>query len=98
MYKRIVDGREIVFRDGICDCGTVLYVKNVTDNKIDFLAKEKLKGLHHSVDERHQLIEPEGILTVLGVTCPDCGMRHKIAAIDGGTTIDDAIVVFEAGV
>lgn len=97
LYKRRVNGREIVLRDGVCGCDTILYTANLTDNQIEFRAKERWVGRNNPV-QRYQLIEPEGNPTVLGITCPDCGTRHKIVHIKEGMNVVDAVAIKTAGV
>ena len=97
LYKRVVDGREIVLRDGVCDCGTILYTHNLTDNKFEFRAKERWEGRNKPV-QRSQVIAQGGNAVPLTFTCPDCGQGHIVAHIKDDSVVEDAIAVSEAGV
>lgn len=90
LFHRTVGDRDFVYRRGYCECGTLLYEHNLTDNRLEFRAKERWEGRNNPV-QRHQFIEPGGNPSVVTITCPDCGSRHIVANIKDGASIDDTV-------
>ncbi len=90
LFHRTIDGRDIVCRRGYCECGTLLYEYNLTDNQFELRVRERWEGRNNPV-QRYQLIEPGGNPTVTTISCPDCGRRHIVANIKEGTSIADTV-------
>jgi len=76
-----------VSRKGVCDCGNILYEKNLTNNSYQFLS------LQYGKDIRNSIRTPKDGNNYSEITCGKCGLIHKVLGFFENVAIEEDIVI-----
>ena len=69
-----------VWRRCVCDCGNVVYKKNLTTGEIQFLSKKGPKYVEQI---------PVNNVAQNGFPCEVCGMKHYVIHVAEGVSVSD---------
>jgi hypothetical protein len=83
LIKLIKHGDGAVWRTSRCECGTVIYKKNLTTNEIHILGK-RISALYQET-----VFEPLSNPSGDKLTCPNCGKKHIVGDIKEVLWISD---------
>ncbi len=84
--EHIVHNDGSVWRACVCDCGTVIYKKNLTTGEIEILIKRDRPGFYLT-----QKIKPLGNPSSNEFICPKCGLGHIVVDIKEQLSTKDLI-------